>query len=221
MDKKQPSPELSQAELRPTQEEQVRANPPSRKRQLDSDDDVEPRAERARTTRPTSERARTTRPTSEPAPLTRKNLACFNKTGKKGTRKAPPSASDPSNGSSGTSSGMTSTPSTTASGFADQVEGAPNEASRVYEVVRTLLKEYDDKGYSCTFNQAFTGYPEDVRFNNGLSAPKPDFVEGLRKREYRPFQSTNASAAPSSTRMTLSPWRYRIWPGNGRDSGKT
>ncbi|CAH0023370.1 unnamed protein product, partial [Clonostachys rhizophaga] len=95
MDKKQTSPELSQAELLPTQEEQVPANPPSRKRQLDSDDDAEPRAKRARTTRPTS----------EPAPLTRQNLALFNKMGKK-------KSSDPSD-----DSGSTKTLSTTASGF--------------------------------------------------------------------------------------------------------
>ncbi len=95
MDKKQTPPELSQAELLPTQEEQVPANPPSRKRPLDSDDDAEPRAKRARATRPTSEQAR----------LTRQNLARFNKMGKKKT-------SDPSD-----DSGSTKTLSTTASGF--------------------------------------------------------------------------------------------------------
>ncbi|KAK3378691.1 hypothetical protein B0T24DRAFT_609675 [Lasiosphaeria ovina] len=215
MDETQTRPELSQVE-------QVPAIPPSRKRQLDSDDDAEPR----------TKRARTTRPTSEPARLTRQNLARFNKMGKKGTSKAPPSTSDPSIGSSGKSSGTTRTLSTTASGFADQaykngildpldskpspnfedvrerlarsratasppepeykryinkVEGAPNEATLVYEVGGKLLKEYDDEGYSRAFNQAFTGYPDDVGFNKGLSAPQPDFVEGLRKREYRPF----------------------------------
>lgn len=222
MDEKQTSPELSQAELSPAQEEQVPANPPSRKRQLESDDDAEPQ----------TKRARTTRPTSEPARLTRRNLARFNKMGKKGTSKVPPSASDPLKGLSGKSSGTARTLSTTTSGFADQaykngildpldakpppnledvrerlarsrttasppepeykryinrVEGAPNEATMVYEVGGKLLKEYNDEGYSRTFNQAFTGYPEDVGFNNGLSAAQPDFVEGLRKREYRPF----------------------------------
>ena len=67
MDKKQVSPELSQAELLPAQEEQVPANPPSRKRQIDSDSDsdAEPLTKRAR--------------------LTQKNLALFDKTGKKKT----------------------------------------------------------------------------------------------------------------------------------------
>ncbi|OAA57401.1 hypothetical protein SPI_07060 [Niveomyces insectorum RCEF 264] len=51
-----------------------------------------------------------------------------------------------------------------------------------------LLKTYDDDdGYSQEFNRAFTNLPKDLGFNNGLSAPQPDFVEGLEKREYRPF----------------------------------
>ncbi|KAK0655472.1 hypothetical protein B0T16DRAFT_310182, partial [Cercophora newfieldiana] len=211
----------SQAELPPTQEEQVPANPPSRKRQLDSDDDAEPRAKRAQTTRPTS----------EPARLTRQNLARFNKMGKKGTSKAPPSASEPSNGSSGKSSGTTKAISTTSAGFAIQaykngvrqppyakpppnlgdlrerlavpratasppesvyedyantVGGAVNEATMVVEMSGELLKKYDDKGYKRAFNQAFTAFPSKVGFNNGLSAPQPDFVEGLRMPEYAP-----------------------------------
>jgi hypothetical protein len=57
----------------------------------------------------------------------------------------------------------------------------------VFEVGGHMLKEYDDKRYNRTFNQAFTGFPKDVGFNNGLSAPQPDFVEGLEMQEYRPF----------------------------------
>ncbi|KAK4182017.1 hypothetical protein QBC35DRAFT_218189 [Podospora australis] len=222
MDTKQTPPELSQAELLPTQEEQVPANPPSRKRPLDSDDDAEPRAKRARATRPTS----------EPARLTRQNLARFNKMGKhnKKTSKVPTAASDFPSTSGSSSSAKTL--STTASGFADQAykngilpplnskppanlqeirerldearatasppgsvyEGyvrtvgmAPNEATMVVKTSGRLLKEYDDEGYDQAFNQAFTGFPANVGFNNGLSAPQPDFVEGLRKREYAPF----------------------------------
>ncbi|KAK3367309.1 hypothetical protein B0T24DRAFT_651576 [Lasiosphaeria ovina] len=218
MDKKQTSPELSEAELLPTQEEQVPANPPSRKRQLDSDDDAEPR----------TKRARTTRPTSEPARLTRQNLARFNKMGnnhkgsKKGSTHRGPT----------TESSSTKTLSTTASGFAIQAQEngildpfsskpptnlgeihrrlastratasppesvyedyahtvgtAPNEATIIVEASGKLLKEYPGKGYKKAFNQAFTGYPKDVGFNNGLSAPQPDFVEGVEAEEYRPF----------------------------------
>jgi hypothetical protein len=209
MDKKQASPKLSQAELLPTQEEQVPANPPPRKRQLDSDDDAEPRAKRARTTRPTS----------EPARLTRKNLALFNKMGKKKT-------SDPSD-----DSGSTKTLSTTASGFdirarkngildpmgsrppknleeirerlaapretasppesvyedyAYTVKRAVNEATMVGETL-PLLKTYPREPYTRALNQAFTAFPKDMGFNDGLSAPQPDFVEGLEMEEFRPF----------------------------------
>ncbi|KAK3935481.1 hypothetical protein QBC46DRAFT_323223 [Diplogelasinospora grovesii] len=71
--------------------------------------------------------------------------------------------------------------------YVNSVEVAPNEATMVYKVGGKLLKEYDDKGYHQVFNQAFTGFPKDVGFNNGLSAPQPDFVEGLEKQEYDPF----------------------------------
>jgi hypothetical protein len=217
MDKKQTSPELSQAELLPTQEEQVPANPSTRKRQLDSDDDAEPR----------TKRAGTTRPTSEPARLTRQNLAHFNKMGnnhkgsKKGSKK----------GGSTTESSSTKTLSTTASGFAiqaykngvldpssskppknleeicqrsvlprgtaspteseygdyvDRVNRAANEATVIIETTE-LLKKHGDKRYNRAFNQAFTAFPKDVGFNNGLSAPQPDFVEGPEMRDYLPF----------------------------------
>jgi hypothetical protein len=57
----------------------------------------------------------------------------------------------------------------------------------VFEVGGKLLKEYDDEGYKRAFNQGFTGFPKDLGFNNGLSAPQPDFVEGLEMQEYDPF----------------------------------
>jgi hypothetical protein len=208
MDKKQTSPELSQAELPPAQEEQVQANPPSRKRQLDGDDDAEPR----------TKRAQTTRPNSEPARLTRKNLALFDKMGKK-------KSSDPSD-----DSGSTKTISTTSTGFAIQarengildpldskppknlddirnrlaesratasppesvyedyvhtVGEAPNEAT-VFGEMLPLLKRYP-KGYKRALNQAFTAFPSKAGFNNDLSAPQPDYVEGLGMEEYRPL----------------------------------
>ena len=181
-----------------SQEEQAPLTTQSRKRQIDSHSDDEPLAKRAR--------------------LTRKNLALFDKMGKK---KAPES-----------SDGSTKTTSTTTSGFADKARGngilpscysklptdledvrqrhaapratasptesvyehfanritkADNEATMVVEVSRHLLKEYDDKGYKRTFNQQFTDFPKNVGFNNGLSAPQPNFIEGLEKEEFYPF----------------------------------
>ncbi|KAK0612984.1 hypothetical protein B0T17DRAFT_542373 [Bombardia bombarda] len=71
--------------------------------------------------------------------------------------------------------------------YVKKVEGARNEATMVFEVGGKLLKDYNDDGYNRVFNQAFTGFPKDVGFNNSLSAPQPDFVEGLEMQEYRPF----------------------------------
>ncbi|CAH0022752.1 unnamed protein product [Clonostachys rhizophaga] len=208
MDKKQTSPAPLQAELLSTQEEQVPANPPSRKRQIDSDNNVDdnPQLKRAR--------------------LTRENLARFTKMGK-GTKKI--SLSSPCDSTS--ESQKTKSTSTTTSGFAIQarrngildpshskppanlkdirerhsisrasvspteseytryarkVARVPNEATMVFEAGGRLLKGYDDDGYSRTLNQSFTRFP-DVGFNDGLSAPQPDFIEGLEMEEYDPF----------------------------------
>ena len=50
-----------------------------------------------------------------------------------------------------------------------------------------MLKEYDDDGYQKAFNRAFTAFPKDVGFNNGLFAPQPDFAEGLEMQQFGPF----------------------------------
>lgn len=154
--------------------------------------------------------------------LTRRNLALFDKMGKK--KSTIPSSTDDSS--------ATRTTSTTTSGFAIQasrngmvpprsskpptnlkdiraryassratasppesqfnhyvtrVESASNEAAMVFEVGSKLLKDYEDEGYKRTFNQQFNGFPKDVGFNNGLSAPQPDFAEGLEMNKFRPF----------------------------------
>jgi hypothetical protein len=71
--------------------------------------------------------------------------------------------------------------------YTKRVGQARNETTMVIETSGRLLKEYDDEGYAREFNQPFTGYPKDVGFNNGLSAPQPDFVEGPEMEEYLPF----------------------------------
>ncbi|KLU90696.1 hypothetical protein MAPG_10548 [Magnaporthiopsis poae ATCC 64411] len=195
MDETQTRPELLQAEQAP-------ANPPSRKRQLDSNDDAEPR--------------------TRPARLTRRNLAAFNKavnkTGKEKT-------SDEDSGSTKTKtisiisprfasracqngilgpwfnsgppvnleeirrriarSRGTASPTESAYGdYADRIGGASNEDTVICEMM-PLLKKYP-KGYKRTVNQAFTAFPKDVGFNNGLSAPQPDYVEGLEMGQFYP-----------------------------------
>jgi hypothetical protein len=57
----------------------------------------------------------------------------------------------------------------------------------VCEVGGMLLKKYSGKGFKRVFNKAFTGYPTDVGFNNGLSAPQPDYIERLEMEAYFPF----------------------------------
>ena len=194
---------LYDSALKPEAEEQEQVSPATRsqERQISSDgDDSERQLKRSR--------------------LTRKNLALFDKMGKK---KVPDSTDE---------SGSTKTTSTTTSGFvekayknnilhphhskpptnsenirerhagsrktasptepeykryANNIGKAGNEATMVVEVSGHMLKNYDDSGYQRAFNRAFTGLPKDVGFNNGLSAPQPDFIEGLEKQEYRPF----------------------------------
>ena len=82
------------------------------------------------------------------------------------------------------------TASPTESAYEDyvyNVGSAVNESTMVVEVSGQLLKKYDGRGYQRAFNQAFTAFPKDVGFNDGLSTPQPDFVEGVEKQEFRPF----------------------------------
>lgn len=186
-----------------SQEEQA---PPrttqSRKRRIDSDSDDEPLAKRAR--------------------LTQKNLALFDKMGKKKVLEStdgsttttttsgfadkayknrifqPLHSKTPTNHEArrkrGAESRGTASPTEMEHrGFVNTVGKAPNEATMVVEV-SVLLKKYDDDGYNRAFNQAFTAFPRDIGFNNGLSAPQPDFIEGLEKRESTTlFQLTSMS----------------------------
>ncbi|KAK0655252.1 hypothetical protein B0T16DRAFT_307406, partial [Cercophora newfieldiana] len=190
-------------------EKQAPQSTQTRKRQIvgDSDDDAEPRAKRARTTQLTSGLAR----------LTRKNLALFDKMGKKNKAldskdeskttstttsgfdiKAHkngillfPSSKTPTNHKTrrernARSRGTASPTETEHRGFVKRIQNAGNEATVVAEM-GMLLKVYEDEDYTRAFNRAFTGFPKDVGFNNGLSAPQPDFVEGSRMQEYDPF----------------------------------
>ena len=74
--------------------------------------------------------------------------------------------------------------------YVNTVESSINEAMMVFEVGESLLKKYDS-GYKRAFNQALSGFPKNVGFNNGLPPPQPDFVDGLRMEEYYPFPIDN------------------------------
>ncbi|KAK3334066.1 hypothetical protein B0T19DRAFT_459621 [Cercophora scortea] len=74
--------------------------------------------------------------------------------------------------------------------YLDMVGSVPNALSLMIEMT-PLLKEYKDRGYSRAFGQRFTAYPKNVGFNNDMSAPQPDFVQGLRQQEFRPLPITD------------------------------
>lgn len=105
--------------------------------------------------------------------------------------------------------------------YVNTVGGVPNEATMVFEVGAQLLKKYDDKGYKRAFNQTFTGFPKDVGFNNALSVPQPDFVEGLRMEEYRPFpvdEHVSGAVLYKDDPLSLTlPHLAGEWKGPGKD----
>jgi hypothetical protein len=105
--------------------------------------------------------------------------------------------------------------------YVDRVERASNEATMVFEVGGRLLKEYPRGGYTRAFNQAFTAFPKDVGFNNGLSAPQPDFVEGLEMRDYDPFPVdecvSGAVLYKDDPRSLTLPHLAGEWKGRGKD----
>lgn len=62
----------------------------------------------------------------------------------------------------------------------------PDEEIMLGELAQ-LLTDYAGSGYRRVFKQAFTAYPMDVGFNDGLPVPKPCFVQGLCQEEFLPF----------------------------------
>jgi hypothetical protein len=105
--------------------------------------------------------------------------------------------------------------------FASAIRRAPNEASVLVETATHLLKRYDDPGYQRSYNQAFTNFPKNVGFNNGLSAAQPDMVEGLDMPEFDPFpvreQLGGAATVYSGPQATTLPHLAGEWKGPGKD----
>jgi hypothetical protein len=154
------------------------------------------------------------RPTSEPAPLTRQNLGRFNKMVRGETlnpsddsgsttttgfaiqarqngilnplNSKPPKNLEDIRRRIAKRRGTASPSKSVYEDYAYVVARAVNEATMVVETI-PLLKTYPSEPYTRALNQAFTAFPKDVGFNNGLSAPQPDFVEGLEMEEYRPL----------------------------------
>ncbi|KAI1149479.1 hypothetical protein F4825DRAFT_430352 [Nemania diffusa] len=67
--------------------------------------------------------------------------------------------------------------------YLDEVMFNDSETTIMCTAGPHLLKKYKG-GYKRTYNQPFTAFPKNVGFNNGLSAPQPDYVEGLTTREF-------------------------------------
>ncbi|KAJ8121683.1 hypothetical protein ONZ43_g1927 [Nemania bipapillata] len=122
------------------------------------------------------------------------------------------------------SRGTTSPPESEYGRYVASVQGAPNEATIVFETGGALLKKYNDTGYRRAFNQAFTGFPQNVGFNNGLSAPQPDFVEGLERNEYNPVpvnKHVNGAVLYKNNPLSLAlPHLAGEWKGHGKDLEK-
>jgi hypothetical protein len=84
-----------------------------------------------------------------------------------------------------------------------------------------LLKEYDCIEYNTAHNQAFTAFPKNVGFNNGLSPAKPDLIEGFIMSEYEPFPIRDelggaAVITPGPNAITL-PHLAGEWKSQGKD----
>ncbi|KAK4133512.1 hypothetical protein BT67DRAFT_355168, partial [Trichocladium antarcticum] len=104
------------------------------------------------------------------------------------------------------SRGSASPPESQYRRYCNRIVKAGNEAAIVQRML-PLFKEYDGDEYDFDMNRAFSGLPKDVGFNDGLSAPQPDFVQGLSKEEFLPFDPAQISGAvlfkDDLTSMTL------------------
>ncbi len=73
-------------------------------------------------------------------------------------------------------------------GYARIIERAKNKASIFMKASQTLLKEENpEEDYMKVYDEPLTAFPANVGFNNGLSTPKPNFIEGLTAHKFNPF----------------------------------
>lgn len=177
-----------------------------RKRQIGGDysDDSQPEPKRARLTRKNLAELNKMVKTSSPG-LSTSRGSCKHKVAKKASntpshfvvrasrngilnprRSRPPKNLEEIRNRLGESRQSVSPPESVYEDFVDKVSGAANDATMVGQML-PLLKSYPKDNYVMALNQAFTGFPKEAGFNNGLSTPQPDYTEGLRKEEYDPF----------------------------------
>ncbi|KAI3394041.1 hypothetical protein diail_3306 [Diaporthe ilicicola] len=105
--------------------------------------------------------------------------------------------------------------------FVRDVNEARNEVTLLNKTSRELLKQYRDEGYTNQLDCAFSGFPKDSGINDGLSAPRPDFVEGLNMQEFYPFpinkQIKGAVLYQDDPRSLTLPQLAGEWRGRGKD----
>lgn len=84
-----------------------------------------------------------------------------------------------------------------------------------------LLKSYDGPGYQRSYNQAFSSFSQNVRFNNDLSAAQLDIVEALDIPEFDPFpvreQLGGAAIVYLGPQATILPHLAGEWKGPRKD----
>lgn len=104
--------------------------------------------------------------------------------------------------------------------YSHAVQTAPNEDSIVHIAARLFNDFEDDPQYTQVYNQTLNLFPHNVGFNDGLSAPQPDLMEGLQQPSFQPFpirQEIGGAAVllddPNS--ITL-PHLAGEWKGRGR-----
>ncbi|TAQ87703.1 hypothetical protein B7494_g3983 [Chlorociboria aeruginascens] len=189
-------------------QEQVPPATRSQERQIGSDgDDNEHQLKRAR--------------------LTRKNLTHFNKmVRKKGTNNASMSAPPESM----TRSTSTKTTSTTTSGFAIKayengiLDPFSSKPPINYEKIRERYAE--SRGTASPTESAYEHYVDTVGIapNEATMVVKPDFVEGLRMQEFRPFpvhkHVNGAVLYNDNPRSLVLPHLAGEWEGPGKDMKK-
>lgn len=74
--------------------------------------------------------------------------------------------------------------------FADRIVEASNEQGTIAVYSKYIFQDTEDShfdiGYRRKEDKMWTEFPKNVGFNNGLSAPKPDMIEGFSRDSFPP-----------------------------------
>ncbi|KAH8687385.1 hypothetical protein BGZ60DRAFT_6708 [Tricladium varicosporioides] len=94
------------------------------------------------------------------------------------------------------------------------IESHGNEQGRLLETHEMLKRPR--KPYLRSFDQGLNNFPKDLGFNDGLSAPQPDFLEGLNANSLKPFpvrQQLGNAAIPIANNDMVLPHLAGEWKG--------